>query len=146
MDRSVRTHSITMLKEFMDQINVWATEQLRPLSNRSRSYTDVVNGLLLSLHTTPVELSLEEHTYLTRMLEMLAFSTAAWNLWTRCFELVKLKQKDLTIAAMSVHDVLMKYLGHQDLSASDQLVNFEIFLSNRKGWQQHVDKGKETDL
>ncbi|KIK73848.1 hypothetical protein PAXRUDRAFT_20439 [Paxillus rubicundulus Ve08.2h10] len=105
-----------MSKEFMDQINVWATEQLRPLSNRSRSYTNVVNGLLLSSHTTPVELSLEERTYLTRMLEMLTFSTAAWNLWTRCFELVKLKRKDLTIAATS------------------------------KGWQQHVDKGKETDL
>ncbi|KIL00306.1 hypothetical protein PAXRUDRAFT_770033, partial [Paxillus rubicundulus Ve08.2h10] len=113
---------------------------------RSRSYTNVVNGLLLSSHTTPVELSLEERTYLTRMLEMLAFSTAAWNLWTRCFELVKLKQKDLTIATTSVHDVLVKYLGHQDLSASDRLVNFKIFLLNWKGWQQRVDKGKETDL
>ncbi|KIK92541.1 hypothetical protein PAXRUDRAFT_792387 [Paxillus rubicundulus Ve08.2h10] len=137
MEGSVRTHSVAMSKEFMDQINVWATEQLRPLSNRSRSYTNIVNSLLLSLHMTPVELSLEERTYLTRILEMLTFSTAAWNLWTRCFELVKLKQKDLTIAATSVHNILVKYLGHQDLSASDRLVNFEVFLSNRKGWQQY---------
>jgi hypothetical protein len=80
------------------------------------------------------------------MLKMLAFSTVAWNLWTRCFELVKLKWKDLTITPMPIHDVLMKYLGDQGLSSSDRLVSFEIFLSNRKGWQQRVDKGKETDL
>jgi len=77
---------------------------------------------------------------------MLAFSMAAWNLWTRCFELVKLKWKDFTITVIPVHDVLTKYLGHQALSASDRLVSFEIFLSNQKGWQQHVDKGKESNL
>jgi hypothetical protein len=145
-DGSVRTHSVAMSKEFMDQISVWATEQLQPLSDRSGSYTHIVEGLLLGSHTTAVELSLAERAHLTRMLEMLAFSTTAWNLWTRCFELVKLKRKDLTIAAMPVHDVLVKYLQHQSLSASDRLVNFEIFLSNRKGWQQRVDKGKEADL
>jgi hypothetical protein len=145
-DRSVRTHSVAMSKEFMDQIHVWAIEQLQPLSDKSRSYTDIIKDLLLGSHTAPVEFSLEEHTHLTRMLEMLAFSTVAWNLWTRCFELVKLKWKDLTIAPMPVHDVLMKYLGHQGLSSSDRLVSFEIFLSNQKGWQQRVDKGKETDL
>ena len=80
------------------------------------------------------------------MLKMLAFGTMAWNLWTRCFELVKLKRKDLMIASMPIHDVLMKYLEDQALSSSDRLVSFEIFLSNQKGWQQCVDKGKETDL
>ena len=32
MDRSIRTHSFTMSKEFMDQIHVWATKQLRSTS------------------------------------------------------------------------------------------------------------------
>ena len=67
-DGSVRTHSVAMSQEFMDQIHVWATEQLQPLSDRSRSFTNIVKGLLLGSHTEPVKFSLEERTHLTRML------------------------------------------------------------------------------
>ena len=84
MDRTVRTHSVAILKEFMDQIHVWATEQLQPLSDRSQLYSDLIKGHLLDLHTASVEFLLKEWTHLIRMFEMLAFSTMAWNLWTRC--------------------------------------------------------------
>jgi len=43
--------------------------------------------------------------------------------------------------------VLKKYLAHEPLTLNDRMSNFEIFLSNRKGWQRKVDKGlNEVDL
>ncbi|KAG1729153.1 hypothetical protein EDB19DRAFT_1832529 [Suillus lakei] len=52
-----------------------------------------------------------------------SLSTTTWNLWTR------------------------KYLNNKALSIKDSHACFEVFLSNRKGWQWKVDKGlKEADL
>jgi hypothetical protein len=65
----------------------------------------------------------------------------------RCFELVKLQRKDISLDMTLLDAVLKKYLGREPLTLSDRMTNFEIFLSNRKGWQKKVDKGlNEVDL
>ncbi|KAG1818073.1 uncharacterized protein BJ212DRAFT_1479903 [Suillus subaureus] len=92
-------------------------------------------------------LTLELHTSITRIVMYQVFSTTAWNLWTRCFELIKLKRKDLTIDPSKVNTAFGKYLYNETLLIKDSHGCFEVFLSNHKGWQQKVDKGlKEADL
>jgi hypothetical protein len=92
-------------------------------------------------------LTLEMCTLITRMVMYQAFSTTAWNLWTRCFELIKLKRKDLTIDPSEVEMAFSKYLYNETPLIKDLHARFEVFLSNRKGWQRKVDKGlKEADL
>ncbi|KAG1885796.1 hypothetical protein F4604DRAFT_1573111 [Suillus subluteus] len=109
---SDRTHSIAMSKGFMDRILTWV-HKCCP----SETYMALLRTLI------------------TRIVMYQAFSTTAWNLWTRCFELIKLKRKDLTIDPS------------EPLSTKDLHARFEVFLSNRKGWQRKVDKGlKEADL
>ncbi|KAG1895580.1 uncharacterized protein F5891DRAFT_1194102 [Suillus fuscotomentosus] len=121
-----RTHSIAMSKGFMDRILI----------------------RLLEGDTTATDnLTLELRTSITRAVMYQAFSTTAWNLWTRCFELIKLKKKDLTIDPSEVNMAFRKYLYNETLSIKDSHARFEVFLSNRKGWQRKVDKGlKEADL
>ncbi|KAG1840392.1 hypothetical protein F4604DRAFT_1598900 [Suillus subluteus] len=106
-----RTHSITMSKGFMDRILTWV-HKCCP----SETYMALLRTLI------------------TRIVMYQAFSTTAWNLWTRCSELIKLKRKDLTIDPSEVNMAFGKYLYNEPLS-------------NRKGWQRKVDKGlKEADL
>jgi len=91
-------------------------------------------------------LTLELRTSITWVVMYQAFSTTAWNLWTRCFELIKLKRKDLTIDPSEVNMAFRKYLYNETLSIKDLHARFEVFLLNRKGWQRKVDKGlKEAD-
>lgn len=65
----------------------------------------------------------------------------------RCFELVKLQRKDISLDTILLDTVMKKYLAREPLTLSNSNTYFEIFLSNRKGWQKRVDKGIcEADL
>ena len=65
----------------------------------------------------------------------------------RCYELVRLKRKHLTIDPTMVDYVLEKYLANEPLMLSDKSTYFWVHLANRKGWQCKVDKGMtEGDL
>ncbi|KAG0703100.1 hypothetical protein DFH29DRAFT_998728 [Suillus ampliporus] len=111
------------------------------------TYTGLVRMLLEGDKSAMVNLTLELRTSITRVVMYQAFSTTAWNLWTRCFELIKLKRKDLTIDLSEVGVAFGKYLCNKTPSIKDLHAHFEVFLSNRKGWQWKVDKGlKEADL
>jgi integrase len=92
-------------------------------------------------------ITLELHTFITCIVMYQAFSTTAWNLWTRCFKLIKLKRKDLTIDLSEVNMAFRKYLYNEPLSMKDLHACFKVFLLNHKKWQQKVDKGlKKADL
>jgi hypothetical protein len=44
-------------------------------------------------------------------------------------------------------EVLKSYLAKEPLTPSESMSYFEIFLSNRKGWQKKAEKGQwEVDL
>ncbi|KIK36351.1 hypothetical protein CY34DRAFT_26368 [Suillus luteus UH-Slu-Lm8-n1] len=124
-DGGERTHSVAMSKSYMDRILAWA-DTVCPRLN----YISLVRAVISDDSGFSEKcLTLESRTLYTKILMNMAFSTTAWNLWTRCFELIKLKRKDLTI-------------DHSEtLSAKDLHAHFKIFLSNRKGWQRKVDKG-----
>ncbi|KAI6138555.1 hypothetical protein BKA82DRAFT_3989880 [Pisolithus tinctorius] len=103
-------HSGAMKKEYMDKILAWS-ESLCPL--------DAPLQYILKLT-------------ITRHLEHLAFSAIAFTLWTRNYELLKLKRRDVKLDK-TVIDGRNAYL--------------EIHLKNRKGWQRKLDKGmREADL
>ncbi|KAG1814581.1 hypothetical protein DFJ58DRAFT_673655, partial [Suillus subalutaceus] len=93
---------------------------------------------------------LETRKQLTQHLEQIALAASGWTLWTRCdlcFELIKLQRKDITLDVTMLDGVLKSYLANETLTMSDRASDFEIFLSNRKGWQKKVDKGQwEVDL
>ncbi|KAG0702302.1 hypothetical protein DFH29DRAFT_805105 [Suillus ampliporus] len=142
-DGNERTHSIAMTKGHMDRILAW-TETICP----QVQYISLISAISTG-NPTPTEktLTLESRTLFTRVLMNLAFSSTCWNLWTRCFELIKLKRKELTIDHYEITPVLDKYLNGESLSMKDLHTHFQVFLSNRKGWQRKVDKGvKEADL
>ncbi|KAG1883365.1 hypothetical protein F4604DRAFT_1920566 [Suillus subluteus] len=137
-----RTHLVAMSKGFMDRILTWVRKCCP-----SETYMALVRMLLEGDKTATDNLTLELRTSITRIVMYQAFSTTAWNLWTRCFELIKLKRKDLTIDPSDVNTAFRKYLYNETLSIKDSHARFKVFLSNRKGWQRKVDKGlKEADL
>ncbi|KAG1901248.1 uncharacterized protein F5891DRAFT_1144993 [Suillus fuscotomentosus] len=112
-----RTHSIAMSKGFMDRILAW-THKLCP----PKTFLGLMRSVLAPDTTSTELLTLESCELLTKMTMYQAFSTTAWNLWTR-------------------------YLNGEKLCSKDLHTYFEVFLSNRKGWQRRVDKGtKESDL
>ncbi|KAG1906357.1 uncharacterized protein F5891DRAFT_1138182 [Suillus fuscotomentosus] len=112
-----RTHSIAMSKGFMDRILAW-THKLCP----PKTFLGLMRSVLAPDTTSTELLTLESRELLTKMTMYQAFSTTAWNLWTR-------------------------YLNGEKLCSKDLHTYFEVFLSNRKGWQRRVDKGtKESDL
>jgi hypothetical protein len=137
-----RTHSIAMSKGFMDRILSWIH-----LRCQRETYIGLVRMLLEGDKMATNNLTLEMRTLITQMVMYQAFSTTAWNLWTRCFELIKLKRKDLTIDLSKVEMAFSKYLYKEMPSIKDLHACFKVFLLNRKGWQWKVDKGlKEADL
>ncbi|KIK32078.1 hypothetical protein CY34DRAFT_760908 [Suillus luteus UH-Slu-Lm8-n1] len=120
-----RTHSMAMTKDYMDRTLHWHQASC-PLE---------------------IALYLDVRTQLTRHLEQVAFASNGWTLWTRCFELIKLQRKDISLDGTILDGVLKSYLAGEALMLHERASYFEIFLSNRKGWQKKVDKGKwEADL
>ncbi|KIN97880.1 hypothetical protein M404DRAFT_100511, partial [Pisolithus tinctorius Marx 270] len=107
-------HSGAMKKEYMDKILAWS-ESLCPL--------DAPLQYILKLT-------------ITRHLEHLAFSAIAFTLWTRNYELLKLKRRDVKLDKTEL-----------SLTVNERNAYLEIHLKNRKGWQRKLDKGmREADL
>ncbi|KAG1791700.1 uncharacterized protein HD556DRAFT_1309765 [Suillus plorans] len=116
-----RTHSMAMTKDFMDRMLQWH-EAACPLEIALQAIQLVMSGTLPS-------------QVLSRLPKLI------------CFELVKLQRKDVSLDTILLDTVVKKYIAHEPLTLSDSNTYFEIFLSNRKGWQKRVDKGIcEADL
>ncbi|KAG2353059.1 hypothetical protein BDR07DRAFT_1383578 [Suillus spraguei] len=118
-----RTHSIAMSKGFMDQILAW-THKLCPQETFLGLMRSVLAAGTTRMAGTEL-LTLESHALLTKMTMFQAFSTTAWNLWTRCFELVKLKCKDLTIDLIEVGTTFTRYINGKKLCSKDLHTYFE---------------------
>ena len=150
-------HSLPMLKDNMVHILAW--------SQKTSPKLDQALGWLHHVLSGHSELSLihvhaKKWVLVKWHLEQITFSAIAWTLWTRevlqlfgdecallkclyyrCFELVNLRWKNITIFdEAAVDHVLAKYLAGDELLLSDQQILFEIYLTNCKGWQKKVDK------
>ncbi|KAG1723917.1 uncharacterized protein EDB91DRAFT_1063111 [Suillus paluster] len=137
-----RTHSMAMMKDYMDWAFQWH-QAACSLDIALQMIQKVMNGA----RPSDICLDLEMRTKLTRHLKQIAFALNGWTLWTRCFELVKLQRKDISLDTTVLDGVLKTYLANETLTLSERTSNFEIFLANRKGWQKKVDKGQwEADL
>ncbi|KAJ7082682.1 hypothetical protein B0H15DRAFT_785582 [Mycena belliarum] len=114
-DGGDRKHSLAMTKECMVKVFAWSDEVCPPSSYDKPSKT------------------VEEQALKTKHLMFKCFASTAWTIWSRCFELVKLQEKDLTF-------------GLEDSKAYNTPY-FDLRLTNRKGWQKRVNKTrKESDL
>ncbi|KAI6010810.1 hypothetical protein F5J12DRAFT_781793 [Pisolithus orientalis] len=72
----------------------------------------------------------------TQHFKHLAFSTIAFTLWTRNYELLKLKCRDVKLDMTEL-----------SLTINEHNTYFKIHLKNHKGWQRKLDKGmREADL
>ncbi|KAI6019428.1 hypothetical protein BKA83DRAFT_4495450 [Pisolithus microcarpus] len=145
-DGAERTHSGAMKKEYMDRILAWSASQC-PLDIPLQYLRLTMMGCRVP---PPGEfLSKSMKLTITRHLQHLACGATAFTLWTRNYELVKLKRGDVHLDKSIIDEVFMKYLqgGEQSLTINDLNVYFEIHLKNRKGWQRKLDKGmREVDL
>ncbi|KAI6141442.1 hypothetical protein BKA82DRAFT_3986196 [Pisolithus tinctorius] len=132
-----RKHSLPITQDHLDRMLQWARTVCPDL--------DFALSVLRMTFSTPGSgpaqqplselLGLKVRTLVTRHLEQLAFASTAWTLWTRCYELIRLKRRHITIDCTMVDRTLEKS------------VYFEVYLANRKGWQRKVDKGMtEADL
>ncbi|KAJ7192757.1 hypothetical protein GGX14DRAFT_528316 [Mycena pura] len=114
-DGGDRVHSLAMSKEYMEKMFAWSDSICAPAT--------YFNPL-----PSPAE-SLER----TKHLMFKAFVSTGWTVWTRNFELIKLREKDLSF-------------GFEDPRAFNTPY-FELRLTNRKGWQKKINKAqKEADL
>ncbi|KIO12167.1 hypothetical protein M404DRAFT_125937 [Pisolithus tinctorius Marx 270] len=114
---SERTHSGAMKKEYLDMILAWSNSCC-PLDSP-----------LQYIHSTKLTT--------TRHIEQLACAAVAFTLWTRNYELVRLKRGDIRLDRTAEGSLTINDLG----------VYFEVHLRNRKGWQRKLDKGmREIDL
>ncbi|KIM42896.1 hypothetical protein M413DRAFT_70267 [Hebeloma cylindrosporum] len=108
-----RTHSVTMSKEHMEKIFAWS-EAIWPSGSIPAA-------------------DLEQRKLKIKHLEFRGFSSTAWTIWSRCFELVKLRKKDLMIDQENPRSFGLKYHA--------------LHLLDRKGWQSKASKHeRELDL
>ncbi|KAI6111260.1 hypothetical protein F5141DRAFT_1274775 [Pisolithus sp. B1] len=141
-----RTHSGAMKKEYMDRILTWSESQCSLHIPFQCIHLAMTEQQVLHLGEF---LDKDVKLKITRHLQHLGCAATAFTLWTRNYELVKLKRGDVNLDRTVVDRVFMKYLKgeEQSLTINDLNVYFEIHLKNRKGWQRKLDKGmKEADL
>ncbi|KAL4065136.1 hypothetical protein J3A83DRAFT_4190563 [Scleroderma citrinum] len=112
-----------------------------------------VDGKYIQLAMAGLEslviLSKELKSLITQHIEQLAFSSVAFTLWTRNYELVKLKCRDIGLDCTAIDGMFLKYLQSKErlLTINDLSTYFEVHLRNWKGWQRKLDKGmKEINL
>ncbi|KAL4078905.1 hypothetical protein V8B97DRAFT_2021244 [Scleroderma yunnanense] len=148
MEGSDHMHLSAMKKEYMDKILTWSMTACPELKSVLHFISLVLTRMASASSWHSISNNMKK--CVTWYLGLLAFASMAWIIWTRCFELVKLKWEDIQITDMTmVNHVLTKYLrGEQDtLAANERDVYYEIHLRNWKGWQKKVDKGiREIDL
>ncbi|KIM35710.1 hypothetical protein M413DRAFT_55263, partial [Hebeloma cylindrosporum] len=106
-----RTHSVTMSKQHMEKIFAWS-ERICPSGSAPAS-------------------NLEERKLKMKHLGFHGFSSSAWTVWSRCFELVKLQKKKLTM--------------DQENPSAFGLMYHALQLIDRKGWQGKMGE-QELDL
>ncbi|KAG1870629.1 hypothetical protein DFJ58DRAFT_652909 [Suillus subalutaceus] len=136
------THSMAMTKDYMDRTLRWHQASCPP-----EIALHMIQKAMTGARPSDMHLDLAVRTQLTRHLEQVVFASNGWTLWTRCFELIKLQRKDISLDATILDGLLKSYLAGETLTLHERASHFEIFLSNRKGWQKKVDKGKwEADL
>ncbi|KAL0960983.1 hypothetical protein HGRIS_005980 [Hohenbuehelia grisea] len=105
-----RTHSLAMSKDFMDKMFGWSFRE-----------SPTCSDLPCDLATQAIR---------TKHSEFRAFSSLGWTLWTRNFELVKLKRRHI------------KFNLEDELCFNQRYD--EIHLVDRKGWQRKLNN--EPDL
>ncbi|KAF8510373.1 hypothetical protein BU17DRAFT_55462 [Hysterangium stoloniferum] len=111
-----RQHSAAMSKEYMDRIMAWSEQECPQ---------EVLSSIIPSLnHFVEVRLKVTKH------LLMRAFASSGWTLWTRNFELAKLRAKH--------------YKQHMRTQDEYQWEYDECHLEQRKGWQHQMSR--EGDL
>ncbi|KAI5985968.1 hypothetical protein EDD15DRAFT_2200347 [Pisolithus albus] len=145
-DRAERMHLGAMKKEYMDRILTWSESRC----SLSIPFHYICLAMLGYQSSLPGEfLSKNSRLTVTRHLQHLACGATAFTLWTRNYELVKLRRGDVYLEKTVVDRVFMKYLQGEEhsLTINDLNTYFEIHLKNRKGWQRKLDKGmREADL
>ncbi|KAL4071195.1 hypothetical protein V8B97DRAFT_2104394 [Scleroderma yunnanense] len=130
----------SMKKEYMDKILTWSMTTCPELESTLHFISLVLTRSASASSLHGISDDMKKHV--TWYLGLLAFASTAWIIWTRCFELVKLKQEDIQIMDTTlVNHVLTKYLrGEQDtLTTNERDVYYEIHLRNWKGWQKKVE-------
>ncbi|KIO07402.1 hypothetical protein M404DRAFT_23906 [Pisolithus tinctorius Marx 270] len=124
-----RKHLGAMKKEYMDKILAWS-ESLCPLD----ALLQYIRLVMIGYKALPSGKSLNRKVKLavTWHLEHLAFSTISFTLWTRNYELLKLKHGDVKLDKTVIDSVFMKYLRGKELSLTINECNayFEIHLKN----------------
>ncbi|KAG1832589.1 hypothetical protein DFJ58DRAFT_671092 [Suillus subalutaceus] len=128
-----RTHSMAMTKDYMDRTLRWHQASC-PLEIALHMIQKAMTGA----RPSDMHLDLAVRTQLTRHLEQVVFASNGWTLWTRCFELIKLQRKDISLDATILDGLLKSYLAGETLTLHERASHFEIFLSNRKGWQRRL--------
>nr|GAT46595.1 predicted protein [Mycena chlorophos] len=110
-DGNVRTHSVAMSKENMHQMFEYMDSLVPP-----SKYLDpkIVHGTSM-------------RRLITSILLFKAFASTGWTIWSRNFELIKLRERDLVLDLVDLPSLGTPY--------------FELHLINRKGWQH-----KDPDL
>ena len=137
-----------MSKDYMAQVLAWSQKMCPELNEALGWLCCVLSGEPSSL----VHVHVKKLAFVTQHLKQITFSAMAWTLWTRevlqssgnecgplnclyyrCFKLVKLHQRNITIFDEATVDrVLAKYLAGDKLLLSDQQALFEIYLMNQE--------------
>ncbi|KAI5994946.1 hypothetical protein F5J12DRAFT_929408 [Pisolithus orientalis] len=128
-----RKHSGAMRKEYMDKILAWS-ESFCPLD----APLQYIRLATIGYKALPSGKSLNGKVMLTvtRHLEHLAFSAVTFMLWTRNYELLKLKCGDVKLDKTVIDGMFMKYLRGEELS---------LTVSNRYKIYPRLDTGKACD-
>ncbi|KAI6002511.1 hypothetical protein EDC04DRAFT_2908510 [Pisolithus marmoratus] len=137
-----------MTKEYLDRILTWS-DSLCLLDAPSHYIHFVMTSSEPSALLGEWAMSKKMKLTVTRHLEQLACTAVGFMLWTRNYELVKLKRGDIKIDRTAMDGVFLKYLRGEErsLTINELRVYFEVHLRNRKGWQRKLDKGvREIDL
>ncbi|KAI6001641.1 hypothetical protein F5J12DRAFT_928371 [Pisolithus orientalis] len=136
-------HSGAMKKEYMDKILAWSGS-LCPL-NAPLQYIHLV---MVGCKMLPSGESLSRKVRLavTWHLKHLAFGAVVFMLWTRNYELLKLKHGDVKLDWTVIDGMFMKYLQGKEVSLTINECNayFKIHLKNCNHYKiyPHPDMGK----
>ncbi|KAL4075031.1 hypothetical protein V8B97DRAFT_2022618 [Scleroderma yunnanense] len=126
-------HSSAMKKEYMDKILTLSMTACPELKSVLHFISLVLTRMASASSWHGISNDMKK--CVTWYLGLLAFASTAWIIWTRCFELVKLKWEDIQITDVTmVNHVLTKYLrGKQNTLATNKRdVYHEIHLRNQK--------------
>ncbi|KAG1879967.1 hypothetical protein F4604DRAFT_1679111 [Suillus subluteus] len=111
-----RTHSMAMTKDYMDRVLRWH-QAACPLEIALHMIEKTMSGA----QPSDLHLDFETRKQLTQHLEQIALAASGWTLWTRCFELIKLQRKDITL------DVTMLDANHYKIYPRPEMLACDNF-------------------